>query len=244
MLKCAAQGHCGKRRWNLYLLCLSHTLSRSLAPSLCLSLALSRSLALSLCLLLALSVALSRALSLSLARSLALSLALSLSLSRALCRALSFALSRCLTRSLCLYLALYLSLSRSLALSLCLSLNAETRGAGTLRQKAMEPLYLLCLSVCLSLSLALSLTHTHSKAVEREQGRCGRRRSNTSSTLPRSHPEMCSGSEEGSYLRRIDFVYHSTLGLRVIKKRSEGSRPGTHLNEFGPLFVDSKLIRP
>ena len=29
---------------------------------------------------------------------------------------------------------------------------------------------------------------------------------------------MCSGSETGSYLRLIDFVYHSTLGLRVIKK--------------------------
>ena len=31
--------------------------------------------------------------------------------------------------------------------------------------------------------------------------------------------KMCSGSEAGSYLRLIDFVYHSTLGLRVIKKR-------------------------
>jgi len=31
--------------------------------------------------------------------------------------------------------------------------------------------------------------------------------------------EMCSGSEAGSYLRRTDFVYHSTLGLRVIKKK-------------------------
>jgi len=30
---------------------------------------------------------------------------------------------------------------------------------------------------------------------------------------------MCSGSEEGSYLRLIDFVYHSALGLRVIKKK-------------------------
>ena len=30
---------------------------------------------------------------------------------------------------------------------------------------------------------------------------------------------MCSGSEAGSYLRLIDFVYHSTLDLRVIKKR-------------------------
>ena len=29
---------------------------------------------------------------------------------------------------------------------------------------------------------------------------------------------VCSGSEAGSYLRLIDFVYHSTLGLRIIKK--------------------------
>jgi len=32
---------------------------------------------------------------------------------------------------------------------------------------------------------------------------------------------MCSGSEAGSYSRLIDFVYHSTLGLRVIKKDLE-----------------------
>ena len=30
--------------------------------------------------------------------------------------------------------------------------------------------------------------------------------------------EICRGSEAGSYLRLIDFVYHSTLGLRVIKE--------------------------
>jgi len=30
---------------------------------------------------------------------------------------------------------------------------------------------------------------------------------------------MCSGSNEGSYLKLIDFVYHSFLGLRVIKKK-------------------------
>jgi len=30
---------------------------------------------------------------------------------------------------------------------------------------------------------------------------------------------MCSGSEAGSYLRLIDFVYQSTLGLRVITKK-------------------------
>ena len=31
--------------------------------------------------------------------------------------------------------------------------------------------------------------------------------------------ETCSGSEACSYSRLIDFVYHSTLGLRVIKKK-------------------------
>ena len=34
--------------------------------------------------------------------------------------------------------------------------------------------------------------------------------------------EMCSGSEAGSCLRLIDFVYHSTLGLRSIKKNQKG----------------------
>jgi len=33
--------------------------------------------------------------------------------------------------------------------------------------------------------------------------------------------EMCSGSEAGWYLRLIDFVYHSTLGSRVIKKKKK-----------------------
>ena len=36
-----------------------------------------------------------------------------------------------------------------------------------------------------------------------------------------SKVEVCSGSEAGSYLRLIDFVYHSTLGLRVIKKKEK-----------------------
>ena len=35
--------------------------------------------------------------------------------------------------------------------------------------------------------------------------------------------EMCADSEEGSHLRLIDFVYHSTLGLRVTKKKKEVS---------------------
>ena len=36
---------------------------------------------------------------------------------------------------------------------------------------------------------------------------------------PDQSTEMCSGSEAGSYLRLIDFLYHSTIGLRVINKK-------------------------
>jgi len=33
--------------------------------------------------------------------------------------------------------------------------------------------------------------------------------------------DVCSGSEAGSYLRLIDFVHHSTLGLGVIQKQKK-----------------------
>jgi hypothetical protein len=33
--------------------------------------------------------------------------------------------------------------------------------------------------------------------------------------------EMSIGSEAGSYLRLLDFVYHSTLGVSVIKKKKK-----------------------
>ena len=36
--------------------------------------------------------------------------------------------------------------------------------------------------------------------------------------------ERRSGSEAGSYLRLIDFVYHATLGLRGIKKKKEETK--------------------
>ena len=39
--------------------------------------------------------------------------------------------------------------------------------------------------------------------------------------------EMCRGSEAGSYVRLIDFVYHSTVCSRVIKKKPTG--PPSHL---------------
>ena len=32
---------------------------------------------------------------------------------------------------------------------------------------------------------------------------------------------MCSGSEAGSYLRLMDFMYHSTLGVRVMKRKKK-----------------------
>jgi len=41
---------------------------------------------------------------------------------------------------------------------------------------------------------------------------------------PNCFTEMCSGSEAGSYVRLIDCVYHSTLGLRVIKRERERER--------------------
>ena len=44
-----------------------------------------------------------------------------------------------------------------------------------------------------------------------------------------SFTEMCSGSEAGAYLRRIDFVYHSTLGLRVINKKKRRVLEGVSL---------------
>ena len=39
--------------------------------------------------------------------------------------------------------------------------------------------------------------------------------------------EMCSGSEAGSYSRLIDFVHHSTQGLRVTKKKKMMMRGST-----------------
>ena len=47
---------------------------------------------------------------------------------------------------------------------------------------------------------------------------------------------MCSGFEAGSYLRLIDFVYHSTLGLRVTKKKKEGVGFGDAVERFGTYY--------
>ena len=42
--------------------------------------------------------------------------------------------------------------------------------------------------------------------------------------------ETCSGSEAGSYLRLIDCVYHSTLGLRVINNKVSPATASTPLS--------------
>jgi len=69
----------------------------------------------------------------------------------------------------------------------------------------------------------------------------------------------CSGSEAGWYLRRIDFVYHSTLGLRVIEKKKmvggnsygtthshEAAKNGAHRNvqwfRDGRVFEAHRLV--
>ena len=41
------------------------------------------------------------------------------------------------------------------------------------------------------------------------------------SSMVMSVTEMCSGSEAGSHLRLIDFVYLSKIGLRVLPKKKE-----------------------
>jgi len=60
---------------------------------------------------------------------------------------------------------------------------------------------------------------------------------------------MCSGSEAGSYLRLIDCVYHSTLGLRVIKKKkNDPSKASLEKisdgNVMVPIQVSSLTILP
>ena len=45
--------------------------------------------------------------------------------------------------------------------------------------------------------------------------------------------EMCSGSEAVSCLRLIDFVCHSTLGLKVIKQRRRSEDSGGDASDGG-----------
>ena len=48
--------------------------------------------------------------------------------------------------------------------------------------------------------------------------------------VDRCGPATCIHPEVGSYLRLIDFVYHSTPGLSVIKKKKKCIHSPTHLS--------------
>jgi len=47
---------------------------------------------------------------------------------------------------------------------------------------------------------------------------------------------MCSGSEAGSYSRLTDFVYHSILGFRVIKKKKKKKKKKFRSRKPHPLL--------
>ena len=72
-------------------------------------------------------------------------------------------------------------------------------------------------------------------------------------TRPDQLEQSC-GSEAGSYLRLIDFVDHSTLGLRVMKKKKTwlneetgwlGASPPKERAASGslPVLIDNLLVR-
>ena len=54
---------------------------------------------------------------------------------------------------------------------------------------------------------------------------------------------MCSGTEAGSYLRLVEFVYHSTLGLRVIKKKKKKIEGPSQYQREREFFIDNLLVR-
>jgi len=58
--------------------------------------------------------------------------------------------------------------------------------------------------------------------------------------------EVWGSSEAGSYVRHIEFVYHSTLGLRVMKKRRRYGAVHTASEKSAPdasILVQSHFVR-
>ena len=55
--------------------------------------------------------------------------------------------------------------------------------------------------------------------------------------------EMCSGSETGSYLRLIYFVYHCALGLGEIKEKRERPRELLGAGEMTVAYRGTSLVR-
>ena len=103
------------------------------------------------------------------------------------------------------------------ALPLSLSGGRQTSG-----ERWSVCLYLLCLSLW---SVSLSLWWAANQRRGRQGSHCHAPRTRAR-RLPGActDPEMCSGSEAGSYLRLIDLAYHSTLGLIVIQKEKKKHR--------------------
>jgi len=55
---------------------------------------------------------------------------------------------------------------------------------------------------------------------------------------------MCSGSEAGSCLRLIDFVYHSTLGLKVRNKKEKDGDQKTDVDVLSGLLDFEHGVAP
>ena len=65
----------------------------------------------------------------------------------------------------------------------------------------------------------------------------------TFKVFPSSLGNGTSGSEAGSYLRLIDLMYHSTLGLRLIKKKRRGTS-GVSTAAVGPVARTKRFDHP
>ena len=126
-----------------------------------------------------------------------------------------------------LTLSVSFSLARSLSRSLCLS-HSLPREWGAKRTSLVEGVLLVPVRTRL-----LTTRHTPASAL------CfsGKWLPSMSCTDRYSSPfknnyltKGCNGSKAGSYLRLIYFVYHSTLGLRLIKKKAKTRKksPANH----------------
>jgi len=83
----------------------------------------------------------------------------------------------------------------------------------SLNATPQNPKPALSLSHSLTLSLSLSLTHTHTHTHPLSHSPKPEIRSSHHPVAASRNPHIvCSGSEEGSYSRLVDFLYHSTPG--------------------------------
>ena len=62
--------------------------------------------------------------------------------------------------------------------------------------------------------------------------------------IAETRPHKCAAVPAGSYLRLMDFVYHSTLSLRVTEKK-KNIKTGFDLEEFdgAPLLKEDRVVQ-